>query len=131
NADDLFHWFQDDHGGQIRGVSEFCSSLSLYAQLRRWTLATLDAAEFAASQIAVIETQGMPTSEDGDPDYDREMEAFDTLPFKHGMFTAMPRGHKMNQMKAEHPTSTFKEFRNAVLDEQGRGQNAPSNKARG
>lgn len=131
NADDLFHWFQDERGGQIRGVSEYCSSLSLYAQLRRWTLSTLDAAEFAASQLAVIETQAMPTSEDGGPDYDREMEAFDTLPFNHGQFTAMPRGYRMNQMKAEHPISTFEEFRNAVLDEQGRGQNAPSNKARG
>lgn len=130
-ADDVFHWFRVERGGQVRAVSEMCSSLSLYAQLRRWTLATLDAAETAASIAAILKTQSMPLDEDGMSDYDRDVEAFDTLRIEHGMLMAAPRGYDLEQMKAEHPTSSFREFRNAVVDESGRSQNAPPGKARG
>lgn len=130
-AADVFHWFRHERGGQVRGVSEMCSSLSLYAQLRRWTLATLDAAETAASIAAILKTQSMPLDEDMMPDYDRDVQAFDTLRIEHGMLMAAPRGYDLEQMKAEHPISTFKEFRNSVIDESGRSQNAPPGKARG
>lgn len=128
---DVFHWFRPERGGQIRGVSETCQSLTMYAQLRRWTLATLDAAETAASIAGLLETQAMPMDEMGLPDYDTDVEAFDTIAIEHGMIMNAPRGHKFSQIKAEHPTSTYNEFRNAVVGEAGRGEMLPANKARG
>lgn len=128
---DVFHWFRPERGGQIRGVSETCQSLTMYAQLRRWTLATLDAAETAASIAGYLETQAMPLDEFGIPDYDRDVEAFDTIAIEHGMMMTAPKGHKFSQIKAEHPTSTYNEFRNAVVGEAGRGEMLPANKARG
>lgn len=129
---DVYHWFKQERGGQIRGVSEMCQSLSLYAQARRLSLATLTAAESAAALAIFFETQAMPMDDEtGYPDYDREIEAFDSFAFEHGMVMAAPRGYKPSQMKAEHPTTTFSEFQGSIVDEAGRGQMAPSNKARG
>ncbi len=128
---DVFHWFRPERGGQIRGISETCQSLTMYAQLRRWTLATLDAAETAASIAGMLETQAMPLDDMGLPDYDSDVEAFDTIAIEHGMMMTAPRGHKFSQIKAEHPTSTYNEFRNAIVNEAGRGEMLPANKARG
>lgn len=128
---DLYHWFKADRGGQIRGVSEMCQSLNLYAQIRRLSLATLTAAETAASLAAIFQTQSMPMDEDMLPDYDKEIEAFDDFALEHGMIMAAPRGYEAMQMKAEQPTTTFSEFQGSIVDEAGIGQQAPSNKARG
>ena len=131
DADDVFHWMREDRGGQVRAVSEMCQSLSLYGQSRRLSLATLDAAEAAAAIAAVFHTQSMPLGDDGLPDYDGDVEAFDTLAIEHGMYMSLPRGYDAKQMKAEHPTTTFGDFQEAIVNEAGRGQQAPSHKSRG
>lgn len=131
-AEDLVHWMREERGGQVRAVSEMCQSLSLYGQGRRLSLATLDAAEAAASIAAIFYTQGMPMDEDGMPDYDKDVEAFDdSLSIRHGQYLALPRGYKAEQLKAEQPTATFGDFQESITNEAGRGQIAPSHKARG
>src|SRR5262249_38711251 len=47
-AESVLHWFRADRPGQHRGIPELMPALGLFAQLRRWTLATLTAAETAA-----------------------------------------------------------------------------------
>ena len=54
--DQMIHLFKRTRPGQHRGVSEFAPALPLFAFLRRFTLATVAAAETAAAVSQVIET---------------------------------------------------------------------------
>jgi capsid protein len=47
-ASQVIHWFRQTRAGQARGVPEITPGLPICAQMRRWTLATLTAAETAA-----------------------------------------------------------------------------------
>lgn len=110
----ILHLFHSDRPGQYRGCPEILSSLGLWAQLRRYTLAVLNASESAALPSWVIETQQPPS----------EMElgdAFDTLQTKRGMGVVLPGGYKMGQLKAEHPTSTYAQFKREIVSEAARG----------
>ena len=48
SADSVIHYFRPDRPGQHRGIPELTPALPLFAQLRRYTLAVLGAAETAA-----------------------------------------------------------------------------------
>lgn len=117
----VIHWFRKDRPGQLRGVPELTASLPLFAQLRRWTLATLTAAETAADFAAVLETEASPDSETDDPN------PFETLEIERGMMTSLPVGARLNQLKAEHPTAMYEGFKRELLKEIGRAVNAPYN----
>jgi len=117
----VVHWFRCDRPGQVRGIPEITSSLPLFAQLRRYTLATLTAAETAALFAALLETEASPDAETVEP------TPFETLEIERGMMTALPVGTKMSQLKAEHPTTQYQEFKRELLKEIGRPVNAPFN----
>jgi len=55
----IWHWFRVDRPGQVRGIPEITPALPLFAQMRRFTLATLDAAE-AAADFAILLYTEMP-----------------------------------------------------------------------
>ena len=121
NARYVLHWFRRDRPGQIRGVPELASALPLFPYLRRWTLATLAAAEYAASQAGVLETEGPfdPTTTTSSP--------FTPVEFDRGMFTELPAGVKLHQLQAEHPNQNYGDFKREVNNEQGRPVRMPSN----
>ena len=52
----MIHWYRQDRPGQSRGFPEITPALPLFAQLRRYTLAVLAAAETAADFAAVLYT---------------------------------------------------------------------------
>jgi len=121
----VLHWFRQDRPGQVRGVSELTPALALFAQLRRFTLATLTAAETAADFAALLETQAPPDGDTEDPN------PFETLEIERGMMTTLPGGAKLAQLKAEHPATTYEMFKREVLNEIGRCLNMPFNKTAG
>lgn len=127
DADDMIHLFRCERPGQVRGVPEVTPALPLFAMLRRYTLAVIQAAETAADFAAILKTTA---SEMGDSDFDDELSAFDSTPIDRGMMTALPRGYEMQQFKPEQPTTTYEVFRNAILNEIARCVHMPSNKAR-
>jgi capsid protein len=47
------------------------------------------------------------------------------------MFTTLPGGYRLEQLKAEQPTTTYSEFKAELIDEAARCENVPSNIARG
>lgn len=102
------HVFNKSRNGQVRGIPEITPGLDLFAQLRRWTAATLMAAEIAASYALFIKTNGTP--EETDP-----IVAMSTEDIYRGMITAMPQGWEPFQAKAEQPTTTFGDFEHAIL----------------
>lgn len=130
DASDVCHWYKPDRPGQVRGIPETTSQLNLYSQMRRWTLAVLQAAENAADFAAVLETQANAFDDDGEPIID-DMDPFDSIEVDKGMMVSMPRGWKMSQFKPEQPMTTYKEFRDALLNEAARSDHMPMNKARG
>lgn len=107
------HWPNAPRPGQIRGVGYVLPALELFAILRRYTLATLTAAETAASIAAILETQ-MPASGTA-----RQLDLLESFPIVRGMAIAAPDGWRASQMKAEHPTSTFDVFERCILKQIG------------
>lgn len=117
-ASDVLHVFREDRPGQHRGIPEMMPALPLFSQLRRFTLATLAAAETAANIAMVVETNrpegGIGLGSAGEAD---GAEAFDVFELTQRMVTVLPEGTKLNQLKAEHPATTYGEFKREILAE--------------
>ena len=95
----IVHWFRADRPW-LRGIPEITPSLSLCAILRRYTLATIKAAEFAADIAGVLETQG-PADQSFWSDFANLGAATggDTFPVEASMFVTMPWGYKLAQFE--------------------------------
>ncbi|MBX3403808.1 MAG: phage portal protein [Phycisphaeraceae bacterium] len=124
-AASVVHYFRADRPGQLRGIPDITPALPLFAQLRRYTLATIAAAETAANFAAVIYTDSPPNGE-ADP-----LEPMDEVELEQRLATVLPGGWKLGQVHAEQPTTTFGEFKREVLNEIARCLNMPFNVAAG
>lgn len=125
HANHMIHLFRQQRAGQHRGVPEITPALPLYAQLRRYTLAVIAAAETAADYAAVIYTDAPADGELV------EGEAFGIVELEARMATTLPAGYKLGQIKAEQPTTTYAEFKKEILNEIARCLNMPFNVAAG
>ena len=117
----MVHWYRADRPGQHRGVPEITPALPLFAQLRRYTLAVLGAAETAANFAAVLYTDA-PANGEAMP-----VEPLDVIELEKRMATTLPDGWKLSQIKAEQPTTQFMDFRREILAEIGRCLSVPVN----
>jgi lambda family phage portal protein len=124
-AESMIHLFREDRPGQRRGVSELATALPLFAQLRRYTLAVIAAAETAAEFAGVMYTDSPALDEIDD------VEAMDAIELEMRSMLTLPKGWKLGQIKAEQPSTTYEMFRNAILNEIARCINMPFNKAIG
>lgn len=124
-ADAVVHLFRVDRPGQLRGVPEITPALPLFAMLRDYSLATLDAAKAAAYYSGIIYTDAPPQ---GESDL---VEALDPIELERNTLLTMPGGWKMAQLHAEQPTGTYAEFKREVLNEIARCLNMPFNIAAG
>jgi lambda family phage portal protein len=124
-AASVVHYFRPDRPGQLRGIPDITPALPLFAQLRRYTLATIAAAETAANFAAVIYTDA-PANGEADP-----LEPMDEVELEQRLATVLPGGWKLGQVHAEQPTTTFGEFKREVLNEIARCLNMPFNVAAG
>jgi len=124
-ARDVVHLFRADRPGQLRGIPEITPALPLFAQLRRYTLAVIQAAE-AAADFAVIMKTNMPPGEAAEMDGQwLEME------MQRGQMVFAPEGWDPAQMKAEQPTTSYADFKHEILNEIARCLNMPFNIAAG
>lgn len=126
-ARDVIHYFRKDRPDQHRGIPEITAALPLFAMLRRYTLAVLDAAETAANHALFIKT-GAPASVNAD---DVDGDAWEEFDVNRNSVTALPHGYEPFQLKAEQPGTTFKEFKGEILNEIARCLNIPFNIAAG
>lgn len=125
SAGSVLHLFRADRPGQHRGVPEITPALPLFAMLRDYSLATLDAAKAAAYYAGIIYTDA-PANGESDP-----VEPLDPIELDRNMLLTMPGGWKMAQLHAEQPTGTYAEFKREVLNEIARCLNMPFNIAAG
>lgn len=119
SANQIIHLFQCKSAGQSRGIPLIQSAIPLYAQLYRFINATLSAAEIAADFSAIIKSNSDLVEEDS------LLTAMDTFEVERGMAMTLPNGWEMQQFKAEHPNSTFGEFRKEIINEIARAINMP------
>ena len=124
-AENMIHIFRQDRPGLHRGIPELTPALPLFAQLRRYTLAVLTAAEAAADFSGIIYTD---TPAGGESD---QLEALDPIQLQRNMLLTMPNGWKMGQLDPKQPTATYGEFKTQILNEIARCLNMPFNIAAG
>jgi lambda family phage portal protein len=120
----MIHWFRADRPGQARGIPDIMPALPLFAQLRRFTLAVLAAAETAADFAGILYTDA-PANGEADA-----AEPFEPIELEKRALVTMPGGWKMSQMEAEQPATTYGEFKREILNEIARCLNMPANVAR-
>jgi lambda family phage portal protein len=119
-ADFMLHWYRQDRSEQSRGLTELLPSLPLFAQLRRYTLSVIAAAEVASNLAGILHTDQM---EDGKP----EVAEDKFLRMERDMISIMPQGWDFSQLKAEQPTTTYPMFKREILSEIGRCLQIPVN----
>lgn len=124
DAREVIHVYRIDRPGQRRGVTELVTALHLFAMLRRFTLATLAAAETAADFAAVLYTDSPADQQAASLGED---EWFDAIPMEYRAMLTLPDGWKMNQFKAEHPQTTYAMFKEHIIMEIARCLNMPLN----
>jgi len=121
----MIHVFRQDRPGQHRGIPEITPALPLFAQLRRFTLAVLSAAEAAADFAGILYTDA-PANGEADA-----IEPLDLIELERNMLMTMPGGWKMSQVDPKQPATTYAEFKKEILNEIARCLNMPFNIAAG
>ncbi len=120
-AESMVHWFRSDRPGQSRGIPDITPALPLFAQLRRYTLAVIGAAETAADFAGILYTDAPANGEA------ESIEPMDVIELEKRMLMTMPGGWKMGQVHAEQPATTYGEFKKEILNEIARCLNMPFN----
>jgi lambda family phage portal protein len=118
----IIHWFRKERPGQTRGVPNLLAALPLFAQLRRYTLAVIKAAETAANPAGILKTNAPPQGAAELPDWE-------SIELEERGLMIVPEGWDLSQMDAVHPTSTYGEFKREILNEIARCLNMPYNVA--
>ncbi len=122
-AASVIHWFRADRPGQRRGLPDIMPALPLFAQLRRYTLAVIGAAESAAN-IAVLMKTNAPAGGEA-----AEVEPMSEMEFSPNMAVFTPEGWEPSQIKAEQPATTYEMFKREILNEVARCLSMPRNVA--
>jgi len=120
-AEAVVHWFRADRPGQHRGIPEITPALPLFAQLRRYTLAVIAAAETAADFAAVLFTDAPANGEA------QALEPMDVVELEKRMATVLPDGWRLGQVEAQQPATGYAEFKREILNEIARCLNLPYN----
>ena len=122
-AASVLHYFKPDRPGQSRGIPDITPALPLFAQLRRYTLAVIQAAETAANFAGVLHTDS-PAGGEADA-----VEPLDSIELERNAILTLPGGWKLGQVDAKQPTTTYSEFKREILNEIARCVNMPFNVA--
>lgn len=120
DASKIVHWFSAQRPQQHRGISEVAPALRLFANMRRYTEATIAAAEIAADMAAFIHSNSPAAEVD-------EVDPFQSVEIEKRTLTTLPEGWSVSQLKAEQPVSTYSQFKREIVSEIGRALNLPFN----
>jgi lambda family phage portal protein len=121
----VIHYYRTDRPGQSRGIPDITPALPLFAQLRRYTLAVIAAAETAADFAGILYTDAPANGEA------ESVEPMDAIELEARSLLTMPGGWKMAQVHAEQPATTYAEFKREILSEIARCLNMPVSVASG
>lgn len=125
SADTITHLFKCSRPGQLRGVTEIASALTVFAEMRSYQRAVLKSAEVGASQALVIESNG-PADDDTD-----EVEPLDVVDLEHSMATTLPKGWTLRGFSATQPTMQHSAYMRSLIVYAARALGVPANIALG
>jgi len=117
SASDVIHLFRKERPEQLRGIPRTTPALELFALLRRFSLATVTAAETAANIAAILTQRESATPE--------EFAAWDRIEFERNALLSVPGGSSLQQMKSEHPSTNHEMFVRVLLMEIARAMGVP------
>lgn len=120
-AENVIHYFRADRAEQHRGLPEIMPALNLFALLRRWTLATLQAAETAANIAVVMKTNAPAGGEAA------EVDPWVTMELVRNTIMFAPEGWEPQTLKSENPSEIFEPFYKLIVNEIARCLNMPRN----
>lgn len=126
-AEFVVHMFKADRPGQHRGIPECTSSLSLFAILRSYTMATLDAARIAGTMNFAIGTKSNQVA----PAKIRNVPAFTPLAIPAGTIPLLPEGWEPMQSDMQRTVVGFDVFSDQIVNEAARPMSMPRNIATG
>lgn len=112
-------WFRPKWPGQFRGTCEVAAALPLYAQLRRFDIATMTSAEVTAMISGVMKTTNPANDEPP------EIKAGTELGLVPGSLIATPDGWEPVAFPSNQPLSSYEMFVYMILRQAGRLLNVP------
>lgn len=121
----VWHLFRADRPGQLRGIPRCAPAIDWLAHMRRFSKATLSAAEAAALWGVFIKTtssQIAPANSPGD---------FMEVDFARNMMNFLPDGWEPHQLRADHPGTTNEQYQRSELTYFARCANMPYSLAAG
>lgn len=124
SAEFVLHYANILRPGQHRGVSELASSIAVFNDVRRFSNATLAAAEAASELSFVIETDLTSVDDDGQ----RVAAAVDAGTFVESARSggiALPEGWKISQLTPTNPTTNYVAYLESKVREAARCLNMP------
>lgn len=113
-AHQILHFFRTERPRQARGVPDLTPALPLFAQLRRYTLAVLLAAELVAEYAIVLKTDLPPGGAA------EETDAWEGVEVLRGMMQTLPMGWEASQLNPGQSSTGYGEFCDRILKEIGR-----------
>lgn len=119
DAKNVIHYFLAARPGQHRGVPDITPALPLFSLLRRYTLASVIAAESAANLALVAYTTSMARGDD-DTEEQELLSPWSTFELERNAMTALPEGYQLGQVDAKHPMSTYDMVKRELIKEIGR-----------
>lgn len=131
----VIHYANLERPGQHRGLSEMASDIRVFADTRRYSEATVNAAEICAQIAMTMKTtlppdDGLARDKDGEPDITpRTMQ--DVLDFPRRSIVAAPEGWELAPVKSEQPTTTYCDFVDKKNAEAARALSMPASVAMG
>lgn len=123
-ASQVIHLYRIKRPGQSRGIPWFAPALPLFADLRRFTLATIEAAETAANMAGILKNTLDSSTADNE-----SIESNDVIELERNALLTVPVGWEAQQMKPEHPATTYQMFKAEIINEIARGVLMPYNVA--
>jgi len=110
----MHQWFVPTRPSQYRGVCEIQAALNKFGQLRRYSLATLSSAEFAACLAGVMKTN--QPSADGPA----LVKDYSQVELVRNMLISLPDGWEATQFEPKQPIAQYTDYINTELREIGR-----------
>ena len=125
----VLHSFRIDRPGQHRGLPQIMAALPLLAQIRRYILATLQAAETAADFAMFLKTPVAADgiAESGDTHQVVVPPEFDMFPLQRNIVTTLPDGYDIGQTKPNQPIDRIEDFIRVLLRQTARCTDMPYN----
>lgn len=121
----VIQWFEPTRPGQLRGVSEIASSLTIFGYIRRYALATVKAAEMASCLAGVMETDQDPADPADDEEETPSPKVMDRIRLLAGTLLTLPNKWRASQFKPEQPTANYSQFKSDLMTDGGAPLGAP------